>query len=94
MKNCRSEIPLTAALFLASVSSSSGSSMVVLICHNYAIDWRWATGTGAPCCAVCSAIRLKIPDAAIAATAADCGMPLVNRDQGLRKVKEASLVEL
>jgi predicted nucleic acid-binding protein len=38
--------------------------------------------------------RLKIPDAAIAATAADCGMPLVSRDQGFRKVKEVSLVEV
>jgi len=41
----------------------------------------------------CRASRwLKIPDAAIAATAADCAMPLVSRDQGFRKVKEVSLV--
>jgi predicted nucleic acid-binding protein len=38
--------------------------------------------------------RLKIPDAAIAATAVDCAMPLVSRDQGFRKVKEISLVEV
>ena len=38
--------------------------------------------------------RLTIPDAAIAATAADCGMPLVSRDQGFRKVREVSLVEV
>ena len=38
--------------------------------------------------------RLKIPDAAIAATAADCAMPLVSRDRGFRKVKEISLVAL
>lgn len=38
--------------------------------------------------------RLKIPDAAIAATAADCAMPLVSRDRGFRKVKEVSLVEV
>ena len=38
--------------------------------------------------------RLKIPDAAIAATAADCAMPLVSRDQGFRKVKEVILVAL
>lgn len=37
MKNCRREIPLRAALLLASASNSSGSSIVVLICHNYAI---------------------------------------------------------
>ena len=38
--------------------------------------------------------RLKIPDAAIAATAMDCAMPLVSRDRGFRKVKEVSLVEV
>lgn len=35
--------------------------------------------------------RLKLPDAAIAATAADCGMPLVSRDQEFRRVKEIKL---
>ena len=38
--------------------------------------------------------RLKIPDAAVAATAVDCAMPLVSRDQGFRKVREVSLVEV
>ena len=38
--------------------------------------------------------RLKIPDAAIAATAVDCAMPLVSRDRGFRKVKEVTLVEV
>jgi len=38
--------------------------------------------------------RLKIPDAAIAATAGDCAMPLVSRDHGFRKVKEVSLLEV
>ena len=38
--------------------------------------------------------RLKIPDAAIAATAVDCGIRFVSRDQGFRTVKEVSLVEV
>jgi predicted nucleic acid-binding protein len=38
--------------------------------------------------------RLKIPDAAIAATAVDCDMPLVSRDKVFRQVKEVSLAEL
>ena len=37
---------------------------------------------------------LKIPDAAIAATAVDCAMPLVSRDRGFRKVKEVNLVQV
>jgi len=38
MKNCRSEIPLRAALLFASASNRSGSSMVVRMCHNYATN--------------------------------------------------------
>ena len=38
--------------------------------------------------------RLKVPDAGIAATAADCAMPLVSRDQRFRRVKEIRLIEV
>jgi len=38
--------------------------------------------------------RLKIPDAAIAATEVYCAMPLESRDRGFRKVKEVNLVEV
>jgi predicted nucleic acid-binding protein len=38
--------------------------------------------------------RLRLPDAAIAATAAAQGMPLVTRDRGFRKVHEIRLIEM
>ncbi len=40
MKNSLSEIPALAARLLAQVSSSSGSSIVVRICHNYGLFER------------------------------------------------------
>ena len=38
--------------------------------------------------------RLKLPDAAIAATAIDHGMPLVTRDRAFRKIPELHLREI
>ena len=43
---------------------------------------------------VSRAYRLKLPDAAIAATAAVHAMPLVSRDRIFRRVTEIELIEL
>ncbi len=45
MKNWRSEMPLRAAVLFADASNSSGSSMVVRICHDYAIQERRAASS-------------------------------------------------
>lgn len=45
MKNSRSEMPSRAATLFACESNSSGSSTVVLICHNYDTS-QWAACKG------------------------------------------------